>query len=75
MTLSVLQESVLHLPANEKAALIDLLWDSLDREGVAQIQQRWGNESEGRIDAFDRGELSAVDGPGAIKDIRQTLRQ
>ena len=74
MTLAAIQESVMHLPSNEKVALIDLLWDSLDAEVLAQIQQRWVNESEDRIDAFERGELPAVDGPSALRNIRQTLR-
>jgi len=75
MTLAAIQESVIRLPSNEKVALIDLLWDSLDPELMAKIQQRWAAESEDRIDAFDRGELPAVDGPSAIQGIRQTLRQ
>ena len=75
MTLAAIQESVIQLPLREKMALIDLLWDSLDREGTAQIQQNWANESEDRIDAFDRGELPAVDGPSALQEIRQTLRR
>ena len=74
MTLAAIQESVIRLPSNEKVALIDLLWDSLDPEVVAKIQQRWANESEDRIDAFDRGELPAVDGPSAIQGIRQTFQ-
>ena len=75
MTLAAIQESAIQLPSNQKVALIDLLWDSLDPEMLAQMQQRWANESEERIDAFERGELPAGDGPSAIQGIRQMLRQ
>ena len=74
MTLAAIQESVIQLQPNEKAALIDVLWDSLDREATTQIQQRWAAESEDRIDAFERGELPVVDGPSAIQEIRKSLR-
>ena len=75
MTLAAIQESVIQLPSNEKAALIDLLWDSLAQDAIAQTQERWALESEDRIDAFERGELSAVEGKGALDQIRRTLRQ
>ena len=53
--------------------LIDLLWESLDEARVSEIETRWAAESEDRIDAYERGELPAVDGPTALKDIRSSL--
>ena len=55
--------------------LIDLLWESLDEAHVKEIEAKWASESEERIDAFDRGELSAVDGPDALQDLRTSLRK
>ena len=69
-----LQKTAMELPASEKMALIDLLWESLEGEEVAARQQRWAEESEDRIDAFDRGEISAADGPSALQEIRRSLR-
>jgi hypothetical protein len=53
--------------------LIDLLWDSLDEESVKEIEARWAAESEDRVDAFERGELPAVDGPSALEELRSSL--
>lgn len=50
--------------------LIDLLWESLDEARIKEIETNWASESEERIDAFDRGELPAVDGPAALQDLR-----
>ena len=55
--------------------LIDLLWDSLDETRVKEIEAKWAAESEDRIDAFERGELTAVDGPAALRDLRSSLRK
>ena len=49
--------------------LIDLLWESLDEGRIKEIEAKWASESEERIDAFDRGELSAIDGPTALLDL------
>jgi putative addiction module component (TIGR02574 family) len=75
MTLSSLQKEIIQLNAAERAQLIDLLWDSLDESRVKEIEARWAAESEDRIDAFERGELTAVDGPSAIRDLRESLRK
>ncbi len=55
--------------------LIDLLWESLDEKRVKEIEAKWAAESEDRIDAYERGELSAVDGPTALRDLRSSLRK
>jgi len=55
--------------------LIDLLWESLDEKRVKEIEAKWAAESEDRIDAYERGELAAVDGPTALRDLRSSLRK
>ncbi len=75
MSLASIQKEVLQLDSNERAMLIDLLWESLDEERVKEIEERWATESEDRIDAFERGELTAVDGPSAIENLRSSLRK
>ena len=73
MTLAKVQESVKELSAHDRAELLDWLWDSLQPEGVLQIQERWAAESEERIDAVDRGELPTVNGPTAMEQLRRSL--
>ena len=73
MSLASIQNEIEKLEPGEKAALIDVLWESLDEERIKQIEAKWAAESEDRIDAFERGELSAVDGPSAIEELRSSL--
>jgi hypothetical protein len=52
--------------------LIDLLWESVDETRIKEIEAKWAAESEERIDAFDRGELTSIDGPDALLNIRSS---
>jgi putative addiction module component (TIGR02574 family) len=75
MSLASIQDQIKELQPTERAALIDLLWESLDESRVNEIEARWAAESEDRIDAFERGELTAVDGPSALAELRASLRK
>jgi putative addiction module component (TIGR02574 family) len=75
MELSFLQKEIIQLEPSERAQLIDFLWDSLDENRVKEIEAKWAAESEERIDAFERGELPAVDGPAALRELRSSLRK
>ena len=75
MSLASIQKEIVQLDSRERAILIDLLWESLDETRIKEIEARWAAESEDRIDAFERGELAAVDGPSALKDLRSSLRK
>ncbi len=71
MSLASIQNEIEKLEPAERASLIDLLWESLDETRINEIEARWAAESEGRIDAFERGELIAVDGPSALEELRK----
>jgi putative addiction module component (TIGR02574 family) len=75
MNLASIQNEIEKLAPADRAALIDVLWESLDEERVKEIEAKWAAESEDRIDAFERGELPAVDGPSAIQELRNSLRK
>ena len=75
MNLTSIQNEIRKLEPAERASLIDLLWDSLDEERIKEIEAKWAAESEDRIDAFERGELPAVDGPSALEELRSSLRK
>ncbi len=75
MSLTSIQDEIQKLEPAERASLIDLLWDSLDSEHIRGIEAKWAAESEDRIDAFERGELPAVDGPTALEELRSSLRK
>src|SRR5260370_38410631 len=73
MSLASIQNEIEKLDPSERASLIDLLWDSLDEERSKEIEAKWASESEDRIDAFERGELSAADGPTELEELRWSL--
>ena len=75
MSLASIQKDVLQLNSKERAVLIDLLWESLDEARTHEIETKWASESEDRIDAYERGELPAVDGPSALHELRSSLRK
>jgi putative addiction module component (TIGR02574 family) len=75
MGLASIQKEIFQLNPRERAALIDLLWESLDEARIKEIEQKWACESEDRIDAFERGELPAVDGPAGIEALRSSWRK
>jgi putative addiction module component (TIGR02574 family) len=54
----VLNEA-LALPPVERAALIEELLSSFDFPDRERLDRLWVAESEDRIDAYDRGELTA----------------
>ena len=64
MSLASIQNEIEKLEPAERAALIDVLWESLDEARIKEIEAKWAAESEDRIDAFERGELPAVDDEG-----------
>jgi putative addiction module component (TIGR02574 family) len=73
MSLASIQNEIEKLNPAERAALIDVLWESLDEDRIKEIEAKWAAESEDRIDAFERGDLDAVDGPTAIGELRNSL--
>lgn len=73
MNLASIQTEIEKLEPAERAALIDVLWESLDEERIKEIEAKWAAESEDRIDAFERGDLPAVNGPSALEELRSSL--
>ena len=55
----VLNEA-LSLPPIERAALIEELLSSFDFPDRERLDRLWAAESEDRIDAYDRGQLTAT---------------
>jgi len=75
MSLATIRNEIKKLEPAERASLIDLLWDSLDDVRLQETEAKWAAESEDRIDAFERDELPAVDGPSALEELRSSLKK
>lgn len=74
MSITTLEAEVLKLPPAAKASMISLLQESLEADAERELDQKWKEELDRRSDAFDRGELEAVDARQAIADLRANLR-
>jgi putative addiction module component (TIGR02574 family) len=76
-SIAEISQNALDLPARERAALIDKLFDSIDLEidpaRREEIEGRWAAESERRIDSVDKGELKVVNGPDALAKLRRSI--
>ena len=75
MSDAAIQAEVLGLPAEERAKLIDVLWDSLSLPEVKSREAAWARESERRIDALDAGKLTVRDAATVVSELRKGLRK
>ena len=57
MNVPSIMPKALSLPAEKRAKLIDVLWDSLALPEVKSREADWAKETERRIDAFEAGML------------------
>ena len=69
----LLREAALKLAPFERAQLIDMLWQSLDPAHQAEIDQAWIEESNDRLNAYQRGEIEAVDGGSVLSELKKKL--
>lgn len=53
-------KQALELPAEARAALADSLWDSLDQETDANVEQAWLEEIRRRVAELDSGAVRAI---------------
>ncbi len=75
MSLALVRNEALRLSSEERAELAELLWESLEDDTGSARQSLWAQEAEDRIDAFEKGELAAIDGPEALNELRRSLRK
>ena len=75
MSGTVLEKEALKLSAEEKAHMIDALWQSLDPAEQRTIDRAWLAESRDRLDTFRKGELEALDGESTLKSIEAELKK
>ena len=61
-----LLDKILTLPPQERAQLAEQILDSLVSPDSRAIEQMCADEAEARLDAYERGEIDALSGEGAI---------
>ena len=67
---SQLLKDALSMPEAERVELVERLLSSLDSPGRNEIDISWGRESEERIQAFERGEISSSAAEDVFDDAR-----
>lgn len=70
----ILEREAMRLPPKDRALLADALLGSLDDEATREVEAAWTEEAESRLAAFRRGEVSAVDGPTVLQELRSRHR-
>ncbi len=74
MDVAVIEKEALKLPDDVRALLADRLIQSVSPISTEQ-KNAWVAEADDRMDAFEKGLISAVDGPEALERVRvQFLR-
>ena len=58
------------LAPEDRSRLVDLLLVSLHEDPLAQIETAWDEEAERRLEAYDRGEVRAIDGEEVLAKAR-----
>lgn len=72
MDIAILEKEALLLPEYARAILADRLIESISPTPPSLLDV-WIAESESRLDAFQRGEIEAIDGQEALKALRNSL--
>lgn len=64
------EQEVLHLPSDERLALIDKLIVSLNLPTQADIDKLWAEEAEKRINELDEGKVEGISGEEVFSELR-----
>ena len=69
-----LAKKALELPAESRAALADLLVESLDGAQLSKVDQAWLSEAKRRRDEVRSGKVRPIPGAEALQKVRDTLK-
>jgi len=74
MKVTAIEKTVLRLPKEDRAHLVNLLLDSLDEPSETDIQQLWLETSQRRASEIDVGKVSLVSGESLEERVQAILR-
>jgi putative addiction module component (TIGR02574 family) len=69
MSLEEIAAAALALPSKSRAALVEVLLESLDPPLAVKSRQEWMEEIEHRIDAYERGEIESYSREEVMGDL------
>jgi putative addiction module component (TIGR02574 family) len=67
-------ETVLGLPPDSRAELVDKLLESLTASPDPSIEAEWMQEIEARVDAYERGETTSISAEQMLAEFREKWR-
>ena len=73
MTIEQLEKEALALSGTARAELADRLVESLDAEGLQQIDKLWGAEAKWRRDEVRQAKVKTIPGPEGLARVRRSL--
>jgi len=72
MDAALIEREAIALPIAERAVLADRLLQTLQLEDSTRMEA-WGREADRRLDAFEKGGTTDVDGPASVVAIRRRI--
>lgn len=69
-----IEEQAKRLSPEERARLAESLLESLQQEGIVEIETAWEQEIQTRVAAYQRGEMELIDGETVLAELRQIAR-
>lgn len=73
MTTAELTAEILKLPSEEIVKVVEALLNRINPV-LVEVDEVWGQEAERRVDAFEKGEISAIDGDSAMRSLKERLK-
>ncbi len=68
-------EQAMTLPGESRAQLADLLVESLEADDLGRIDRLWTAEAKRRRDEVRGGQVDAIPGDEALRNVRESLRR
>ncbi|MCL4540567.1 MAG: addiction module protein [Bacteroidetes bacterium] len=66
-----IEEQAKSLPPEERARLAESHLESLQQEGVAEVEAAWEQEIRARVAAYRSSEEKAIDGESVLAELRR----
>ena len=67
-------EQALSLSDDDRQRLAEALLDSIPADISEELERTWNAEALRRAEAFERGEVQAIDGDRLMRDMRSKLK-
>lgn len=68
-----IEREALELPPEQRARLVDRLWESLDDTTVPGLSQEWQQEIEERGRDIDEGRVQLIPGEQVVREARELV--